>query len=157
MTRIFNLNELRNIYKDKIISTTFSCWDLLNPNDIMLLKYAKSNSDILCVGLQKNTVLYNPESYNPIQSLDDRETMIESCKYVDYYFIYDTEFTLYDSMNELKPNICIFGNIDNITNCMKKTINNLSILPIEIIYYPYYNYIDSITELRRKFFLRESK
>ena len=151
MTRIFNLNELRNRYKDHIISTTFSSWDLLNPDDIMLLKYAKSNSDILCVGLQKNTVLYNPENYNPIQTLDDRETMIESCKYIDYYFIYDTEQTLYNSIKDLEPDICVLG--QNYTNINMSILNQ----PIKFIYHPYYNNSESITKLRKEIYIREIK
>ena len=148
MSRVFNLSELRSNHKDKIISVSFSCWDLLNPDDIMLLQYIKSNSEILCVGIHKNTVLYNPENYYPIQKLEDRITMIESCRYVDYYFIYDTELTLYNCIKDLEPNMCFLDN--NYKN------SSIMSLPIKYVYHPYYNHIESLKTIRNKIYIRET-
>jgi len=100
MTRVFDLNYLRNMNKDKIISLSFSCWSNFNANDVILLREAKQNSEILCVGIRKNN----------IQNLEERELMIESCKYVDYYFIYDTDMSLQLCIDELNPNVCYLFN-----------------------------------------------
>lgn len=93
-----------------IIGTTFSCWDLLHAGHNIFLEDCKNNCDILCVGLQTDPTIDRPEKNSPIQSLEERKIQIKSCRYVDYYFIYDTEANLYSNILQLQPNIRFLGN-----------------------------------------------
>jgi glycerol-3-phosphate cytidylyltransferase len=107
---ISDLEKFRNDNIDLKIGCTFSCWDLLHAGHNIFLKDCKDRCDILCVGLQTDPTIDRPEKNKPIQCLEEREIQIQSCRYVDYYFIYSTEASLYKSIVELKPNIRFLGN-----------------------------------------------
>jgi glycerol-3-phosphate cytidylyltransferase len=149
MTQIFNLNEFREKFQDKKIGVTFSCWDLLHSGHNLFLRDAKSKCDILCVGLQTDPTIDRPEKNKPIQSLEEREIQIQSCRYVDYYFVYDTEKSLYDSIVYLSPNIRFLGD-DYIGK--KFTGDDL---PIEIDYHVRSSHTYSTTNLRKMIYLME--
>ena len=106
---ISDLYKFRNINIDKKIGVTFSCWDLLHAGHQLFLMDSKKNCDILCVGLQTDPTLDRPEKNKPIQSLEEREIQLKSCRHVDYYFIYDTEQSLHDSLLVLSPNVRFLG------------------------------------------------
>lgn len=109
MAKIVDLEEFRNNNIDKKIGVTFSCWDLLHAGHNLFLEDCKNKCDILCVGLQTDPTIDRPEKNKPIQSLEEREIQIRSCRYVDYYFIYSTEVSLIDSLKSLKPNVRFLG------------------------------------------------
>lgn len=109
MSYLVELSDLKLNNKDKTIGVTFSCWDMLHAGHNIFLKDCKSKCDILCVGLQTDPTLDRPDKNKPIQSLNEREIQIQSCRYVDYYFIYDTEKTLYESIVKLRPDVRFLG------------------------------------------------
>jgi glycerol-3-phosphate cytidylyltransferase len=144
-----DLSKFRNTNLNKNIGVTFSCWDLLHAGHQLFLGDSKNNCDILCVGLQTDPTIDRPEKNKPIQSLEEREIQLKSSRYVDYYFIYDTEQSLLDSLEVLKPNIRFLGDDyvgKNFTGCE---------LPIKIFFHPRSNHTFSSTTLRKRIYEKE--
>jgi glycerol-3-phosphate cytidylyltransferase len=133
----------------KKIGFTCSCWDLLHAGHNMFLKDCKENCDILIVGLQTDPTIDRPEKNKPIQSFEEREIQVQSCRWVDYYFIYDTEKSLYDSIKDLQPDIRFLGD-DYVGK--KFTGNDLD---IEIHYHKRSNHTYSTSNLRKIIYERE--
>uniref|UniRef100_A0A6C0IHF2 Cytidyltransferase-like domain-containing protein n=1 Tax=viral metagenome TaxID=1070528 RepID=A0A6C0IHF2_9ZZZZ len=146
---INELSTFRNININKSIGVTFSCWDLLHAGHQLFLSDSKDNCDILCVGLQTDPTLDRPEKNYPIQSLEEREIQLKSSRYVDYYFVYDTEQSLYDILLALDPNIRFLGD-----DYVGKKFTG-SDLPIEIFFHPRSNHTYSTTNLRKIIYLKE--
>ena len=146
---IKDLNEFRSKFKNKTIGTTFSCWDLLHCGHSLFLEDSKKKCDILIVGLQTDPTLDRPEKNKPIQSLDEREIQVRSNRYVDYYFIYDTEENLYKSITELKPDIRFLGD-----DYLGKKFTGHE-LPVKIIFHPRSEYGYSTTKLRKRIYNME--
>lgn len=146
---ITDLEKFKLEHLDKKIGCTFSCWDLLHAGHNIFLEDCKNNCDILCVGLQTDPTIDRPEKNKPIQSLEEREIQVKSCRYVDYYFIYSTEETLYNSIVNLKPNIRFLGN-DYVGK--KYTGDDLN---VQIHYHPRSDHNYSTTNLRKNIYNRE--
>ena len=147
---ITDLKQFREDNKNFKIGTTFSCWDLLHAGHNLFLEDSKKNCDILCVGLQTDPTIDRPEKNKPIQSLTEREIQIKSCRYVDYYFIYDTEESLYNSIIALQPNIRFLGN-----DYIGKKFTGDNLTNIEIYYHPRSNHNYSTTNLRKLIYQQE--
>ncbi len=143
---LFRLNNA-----DKIIGVTFSCWDLLHAGHNIFLSDAREQCDILCVGLQTDPTIDRPGKNKPIQSLQEREIQISSCRYVDYYFIYDTEASLYESLTSLKPNIRFLG------DDYKGQRFTGDDLPIKISYHERSKHVYSSTSLRQQIYQAEHR
>ena len=139
--------KLKN--KDKIIGTTFSCFDLLHCGHNLFLEDSKKKCDILIVGLQSDPTIDRPEKNKPIQSLKEREIQVKACRYIDYYFIYDTEKNLYDSIKKLDPDIRFLGD-----DYIGKKFTGCE-LPIKIYYHPRSIYGYSTTKLRELIYEKE--
>jgi len=152
MAILININDLsdfRNTNINKKIGVTFSCWDLLHAGHQLFLSDSKANCDILCVGLQTDPTIDRPEKNKPIQSLEEREIQVKSSRYIDYYFIYDTEQSLLNTLLLLNPNIRFLGD-----DYVGKKFTG-SDLPIEIFYHPRSNHTYSTTNLRNLIYVRE--
>jgi glycerol-3-phosphate cytidylyltransferase len=149
MAKIENLQEFRKNNPDKNIGVTFSCWDLLHAGHILFLEDSQKQCDTLCVGLQTDPTIDRPEKNKPIQSLEEREIQIKGCRYVDYYFIYSTEQSLLDTLNNLQPNVRFLG--DDYVG--KKFTGDH--LPISIIYHKRSSHNYSSTQLRQTIYQRE--
>ena len=101
---------MNNIFKDKKVGFTCSCFDLLHAGHILMLKDAKEQCDYLIVGLQTDPTIDRPKEKNkPIQSFEERKIQLEAVKYVDEVMIYKTENELYQLLKLLRPNIRILG------------------------------------------------
>ena len=99
-----------NIFKDKKVGCTCSCFDLLHAGHILMLEDSKKQSDYLIVGLQTDPTIDRPEEKNkPIQSLEERRIQLEAIKYVDEVIVYETENELYELLYKLMPNLRILG------------------------------------------------
>ena len=148
---VSDLVQFRNNFINKKIGVTFSCWDLLHAGHNIFLADSKNQCDILCVGLQTDPTIDRPEKNKPIQSLNEREIQIKSCRYVDYYFIYSTEESLYNSLIILKPDIRFLGD-----DYVGKQFTG-SDLPIELKFHPRSKHSYSTTNLRNKIYQAELK
>jgi len=141
---VSDLVQFRNNFSTNKVGVAFSCWDLLHAGHNIFLADCKKQCDILCVGLQTDPTIDRPEKNRPIQSLEEREIQIKSCRYVDYYFIYSTEESLYNSLLVLKPNVRFLGDDYVGKNFTGDT------LPIEIVFHPRTKHVYSTTNLRLK-------
>ena len=105
----------------KKIGVTFSTFDLLHPDHILMLEDCKNVCDHLIVGVQSDpTIDRQKESdryskisgkpkNSPIQTLEERLIMIKAIKFVDEVFVYDTEKDLYNWLRSNKWDIRILG------------------------------------------------
>ena len=145
------LNKFRQNNMDKVIGVTFSCWDLLHAGHNIFLSDAKEQCDILCVGLQTDPTIDRPSKNKPVQSLEEREIQIRSCRYVDYYFIYDTEQVLLESLKFLTPDIRFLGD-----DYIGKRFTGDE-LPVKITYHRRSSHSYSSTNLRQQIYQAEHR
>ena len=146
---ITDLSQFRIDNSNIKIGITFSCWDLLHAGHNLFLEDCKKQCDVLCVGLQTDPTIDRPEKNKPIQSLEEREIQLKSSRYVDYYFIYDTEQSLLDSLEVLEPNIRFLGD-----DYVGKKFTGCE-LPIKIFFHPRSNHTFSSTTLRKRIYEKE--
>ena len=146
---INDLSTFRNFNIKKHIGVTFSCWDLLHAGHHLFLADSKRNCEILCVGLQTDPTIDRPEKNKPIQTLEEREIQLKSCRYVDYYFIYDTEQSLYNSLLTLDPSVRFLGD-----DYVGKKFTGCE-LAISIFFHPRSKHSFSTTNLRKIIYERE--
>ena len=126
-----------------------SCFDILHTGHIMMLKDAKMQCKKLIIGLQTDPTIDRPNTKNkPIQSFDERKTMLESIKYIDEIIVYNTEKDLYELLKNIKPDIRILG-----SDYKNKSFtgDDLNIK----IYYHNRNHPYSSTNLRKRIYLAE--
>ncbi len=148
---INHLSQFREVFKSKKIGATFSCWDLLHAGHHIFLADARKNCDILIVGLQTDPTIDRPEKNKPIQTLEEREIQLKSNRYVDFYFIYDTEQSLYQSLKNLNPNIRFLGD-----DYIGKSFTG-SDLPIKVMFHPRSEHKFSSTNLRKRIYQAEAE
>lgn len=91
------------------IGFTCSCFDLFHAGHIMMLKEAKQHCDYLIVGLQTDPTIDRPQKNKPIQSVFERFTQIDACKYVDEIVPYATEKDLLDILQSYQIDVRIIG------------------------------------------------
>jgi glycerol-3-phosphate cytidylyltransferase len=103
----------------------------------------------LCVGLQTDPTIDRPDKNKPIQTLEEREIQLKNCRAVDYYFVYDTEESLLNTLLALDPNIRFLGD-----DYLGKQFTGCE-LPIEIFYHPRSNHSFSSTTLRKRIYNAE--
>ena len=148
---IKDLALFRGNNEGKTIGVTFSCWDLLHAGHNIFLSDSKAQCDILCVGLQTDPTIDRPSKNKPVQSLEEREIQIRSCRYVDFYFIYDTEQSLLESLTLLKPDVRFLGD-----DYVGKQFTGDD-LPVKVCYHERSKHSYSSTNLRQQIYLAEYK
>ena len=87
----------------KIMNVGFTCgsFDMLHAGHAMMLEECKSYCDYLIVGLQSDPSIDRNYKNKPIQSLEERMTMLSSIKWVDEIITYTTEKDLYNIIEDL--------------------------------------------------------
>jgi glycerol-3-phosphate cytidylyltransferase len=143
---IKNLSHFREVFRHKKIGVTFSCWDLLHAGHHIFLEDIKKQCDILIVGLQTDPTIDRPNKNKPVQTLDEREIQLKSNRYVDFYFIYSVEESLYQSLKDLQPNIRFLGD-----DYIGKSFTGCD-LPIKVIFHPRSEHKYSSTNLRQRIY-----
>lgn len=99
--------KLKN--KGKNIGITFSQFDLLHAGHVAMLSEAKNHCDYLIVGLQNDASLDRPEKNQPVQSIVERQIMLNSQRTVDEVIVYNTEKDLEDILLTLPVDVRIIG------------------------------------------------
>jgi|SRR3990167_2997350 len=86
----------------------FTCgvFDLGHAGHLLMFKEIKAQCDYLIVGLQTKPREGKEE---PIETVEERMIRLQSCKYIDKIFTYDTEGDLYNLLKELRPDIRFLG------------------------------------------------
>lgn len=74
----------------------FACgvFDLFHAGHVLMLKECKENCDYLIVALNRAeniSEVINPGKQKPIFSIEERELIMNSCKYVDEVITYNSE------------------------------------------------------------------
>lgn len=99
----------------EIVGFVASCFDLLHAGHCKLLNEAKSVCDKLICGLHIDPSKERPHKNKPIQSLNERYIQLQSVKYVDEIFTYETEEDLVILLESIRPDIRIVGEQCDIT------------------------------------------
>ena len=86
-----------------------SCFDLFHAGHVLMLKEAKQQCDHLIVGLQTDPTIDRDWKNKPIQSMFERYTQVEACKYVDEIVPYTTEKELLDILQSYPIDVRIMG------------------------------------------------
>ena len=127
----------------KKIGFVASCFDLLHAGHCLMLKDARAQCDWLSAGLQVDPTIDRPQKNEPIQSLEERHTQLDSIKYVDEIIIYKTEEDLSQILESLKPEVRILGSDYEGSYATGQEYS-------EEIYYHERNHPWSTTELRKR-------
>jgi len=94
---------------EKVVGFTASAWDLFHTGHVLFLKEAKKVCDHLIVGLHVNPRIERDSKNKPIQSIYERYTQLEGCKYVDEIIVYETENDLINILKTRDINVRFLG------------------------------------------------
>jgi len=87
---------------------TIGCFDILHRGHIELLRYCRSLGHVV-VGLNSDASIRQLKGKNrPFFSQQDRQFVLQSCKYIDEVIIFDEE-TPSELIKEVKPDIIVKG------------------------------------------------
>ena len=87
---------------------TNGCFDILHRGHIELLRYCRSLGHVV-VGLNSDASIRQLKGKNrPFFSQQDRQFVLQSCKYIDEVIIFDEE-TPSELIKEVKPDIIVKG------------------------------------------------
>lgn len=122
----YETDKIRKLSNNKNIVFTNGCFDILHSGHIKNLLFAKSKGDILVIGLNSDESIKRLKgSDRPINSIDERTTMLSLFDFVDYIIIF-SEDTPYNILKILKPNILIKGGDYKIENIIgREFVNNV--------------------------------
>lgn len=85
-------------------------FDITHRIHIELLNYAKSQGDVLYVGIDSDARVKQLKGpTRPIHSQEDRKFLLENLKAVDQVFIFHTEDELTGLVKSIEPDIMIVG------------------------------------------------
>ena len=130
--------------------TGFTCgaFDLLHAGHALMLEEARAQCDHLIVAVQSDPSIDRRQKNKPVQSYEERVTMIKAIRFVDEVVLYDTEEDLVRLLKYFMPDVRIVG-----ADWEGKPFTGCE-LPIEI----YFNTRDhgwSTSDLRRRVFEAE--
>ena len=93
-----------------MIVWTNGCFDILHRGHIELFKYAKSLGTKLYVGIDKDEKVKLDKGIDrPFNTLEDRKIMLESIKFIDQVFIFDSAKELEEMVKTISPDIMVIG------------------------------------------------
>lgn len=113
-------------YKKRITPITgfiAGCFDVVHPGYIHLFKQAKRFCDFLIVGLHEDPSIERQEKIKPILSIEEREEILLSLKYIDKVIAYKTETDLYNFLKNNKIDIRFLGSDYKDKNYTGKDLN----------------------------------
>ena len=102
LEEVVHIAEMARRQEKKIV-TANGCFDILHIGHVINLEFAKSQGDILIVGLNSDAwVKENKGPNRPINSQDNRIRVIAALECVDYAFVFD--YTPLEWIPEIRPN-----------------------------------------------------
>jgi len=84
-------------------------FDVIHPGYIAMFKECKSLCHEFIILLHNDPSVERPEKIKPILSIQERDEMLMSIKYIDNVFVYDTEADLLNLLGLLSPDIRFLG------------------------------------------------
>lgn len=86
------------------------CFDILHRGHIELLKFAKSQGDILIVGIDTDErVKQSKGEKRPFNNVEDRKIFLESIRYVDKVVVFGSDKDLEQHLTDNKIDVMIIG------------------------------------------------
>jgi len=93
----------------KIVFTN-GCYDVLHRGHLELFKYSRSLGDKLIVAIDSDERIKESKGESrPINSQDDRKFMLESIKWVDEVYIFNTSEELKNTIRDVAPDFMVIG------------------------------------------------
>lgn len=102
----FSTTNLRKVNRIGVIAGNF---DIIHPGYIKMFRECKKKCDTLIILLHSDPSIERPEKLKPILSVEERDELLMSIKYIDNVFVYDTEADLIHLLRILSPNIRFLG------------------------------------------------
>ena len=96
-------------YKLYNIGVVAGNFDVIHPGYIKLFKQMKEMCETVIILLHTDPSIERPEKIKPILSVDERDEMLMSIKYIDNVFTYDTERELLDLLKAINPDVRFLG------------------------------------------------
>lgn len=84
-------------------------FDVIHPGYIKMFKECKENCDLFYILLHTDPTIERPDKLKPILSVEERDEMLMSIKYIDNIFTYTTERDLVELLELLNPNVRFLG------------------------------------------------
>jgi D-beta-D-heptose 7-phosphate kinase/D-beta-D-heptose 1-phosphate adenosyltransferase len=85
-------------------------FDVLHRGHLELLKFAKSQGDWLCVGIDSDQRIKELKGNDrPINYEEDRKMFLESLKFIDEVIIFNTREDLCNKIKDYNPGIFVIG------------------------------------------------
>ena len=89
---------------------TNGCFDVLHRGHIEMFKYARSLGDKLIVGLDTDEKVKLAKGQDrPFNTLEDREFLVKSIRYVDETISFSSRNDLESLIKSIKPDILVVG------------------------------------------------
>ena len=86
------------------------CFDILHYGHLKLFEFAKSQADILVIGIDSDTRVSKLKGpTRPFNSQEIRKYFLESLVYTDKVVVFDSDEQLTDLVKKIKPQIMIVG------------------------------------------------
>lgn len=84
-------------------------FDIIHPGYVKMFKECKENCNEFIVLLHTDPSIERPYKLKPILSVEERDEILISIKYIDNVFTYTYENDLLELLNKLKPDIRFLG------------------------------------------------
>tara|TARA_B100000497_G_C7298361_1_gene203186 strand:+ start:98 stop:499 length:402 start_codon:yes stop_codon:yes gene_type:complete len=84
-------------------------FDVIHPGYIKMFKECKANCKEFIVLLHSDPSIERPTKLKPILSVEERDEILMSIKYIDNVFIYTYENELLDLLKMIKPDVRFLG------------------------------------------------
>lgn len=94
------------LYKAGVIAGNF---DVIHPGYIKMFKECKENCQEFIILLHTDPTIERPEKIKPILSVEERDEILMSIKYIDNVFTYTTENDLIELLKLLQPDVRFLG------------------------------------------------
>tara|TARA_R110002074_G_scaffold59806_1_gene145248 strand:- start:39 stop:467 length:429 start_codon:yes stop_codon:yes gene_type:complete len=91
------------------IGFTCGSFDLLHAGHVLMLEEARRECDHLIVAIQTDPSIDRPGKNKPVQTLEERKTVLRGIKWVDEIRVYSTEEELWNMLSFLAPDVRILG------------------------------------------------
>lgn len=98
-------------------------FDVIHPGYIKMFKECKANCEEFIVLLHSDPSIERPEKIKPILSVEERDELLMSIKYIDNVFVYDTEADLIHLLRILSPSVRFLGDDYKGKNFTGKDLN----------------------------------
>lgn len=126
------IKQLRN--KNKKIVLTNGVFDILHPGHLSLLEQAKKKGDFLVVGINSDRAVKQLKGETrPVNNQEDRKTVLEAIKFVDYVVIFD-ELNAINLINFVKPDIYVKGGDYTLDSLVEKVaLDNIEVCFVDLV------------------------